>query len=81
MIGALLGRATLQDDAVAQRLSKRFRERFQETFGMTQRLRQEVVKHEGGLGSCAALVSRVTMLLLHVLRDEGVQVEAPSTFD
>jgi C_GCAxxG_C_C family probable redox protein len=80
VVGAIFGRATLQDDAVAQRLSKQFRARFQETFGMIQcqRLRQEVVKSEGGLGSCAVLVSRVTLLLLEVLRDEGVQIEAPS---
>jgi C_GCAxxG_C_C family probable redox protein len=80
VIGAIFGRATLQDDAAAQRLSKQFRARFLETFDMTQcqRLRQEVVKPEGGLGSCAVLVSHVTLLLLQMLRDEGVQVEAPS---
>jgi C_GCAxxG_C_C family probable redox protein len=76
VIGALFGRSTLEDDALAQRLAKQFRERFVEAFGTTQciRLREEVVEGENGLGSCAVLVQRTTMMLLQVLADAGVQL-------
>ena len=76
IIGALLGRVSLQDDALAQSLTKRFRERFREAFGETECswLRENVVHLEGGLGSCAVLVERTTMLLLDVLAEAGVPV-------
>lgn len=76
VIGALFGRSTLQDDALAQRLCKQFRERFLEAFDTTQclRLREDVVAGENGLGSCAVLVQRTTMMLLQILADAGVQL-------
>jgi len=76
IIGALLGRVTLQDDALAQSLTKRFRERFREVFGETEChwLRENVVHSGGGLGSCAVLVEQATMLLLDVLAEAGVPV-------
>lgn len=75
VIGALFGRSTLEDDAVAQQLTQKFRARFLEAFGTTQcqRLRREIVEPEGGLGSCAVLVPRVTRILLQVLGDVGVK--------
>lgn len=77
IIGALFGRTTLEDDTLCQRLAKQYRERFLATFGETQcaRLQENVVKSEGGLGSCAMLVHRATMLLLGVLADAGVQLK------
>jgi len=76
IIGALLGRVSLQDDALAQSLTKLFRERFREAFGETECswLRENVVHLEGGLGSCAVLVERTTMLLLDVLAEAGVPI-------
>ena len=76
IIGALLGRASLQDDAMAQSLTKTFRRRFKESFGETECrwLRENAVHSEGGLGSCAVLVERTTMLLLDVLAEAGVPV-------
>ena len=76
VIGALFGRSELQDDALAQRLSKQLRDRFDEVFETTQcaRLREDVVESEDGLGSCAVLVQRATMMLLQVLADAGVQL-------
>ncbi len=76
VIGALFGRSDLQDDALAQRLCKQFRDRFYEAFETTQcaRLREDVVESEDGLGSCAVLVQRTTMMLLQVLADAGVQL-------
>ncbi|MGC9347167.1 MAG: C-GCAxxG-C-C family protein [Anaerolineae bacterium] len=78
IIGALFGRNTLENDELAQRMTKRFRERFLETFDMTQceRLREEVVEPEGGLGSCAVLVQRTVMVLLNTLAEAGVQLKA-----
>ncbi len=76
IIGAILGRATLQDDAQAQSLTKTFRERFVEAFGETECswLREKAVQPEDGLGSCAVLVERTTMILLRVLTGAGVQL-------
>jgi C_GCAxxG_C_C family probable redox protein len=78
VIGALFGRSTLEDDALAQRLTQRVRERFLETFGPSQcaALRAEVVQSEGGLGSCSVVVERATMVLLNVLVEAGVQLPA-----
>ena len=76
VIGALFGREQLQDDTLAQRLSRQFRERFHDAFGETQcaPLRNNVVKSEGGLGSCAVVVERATMILLTVLAEAGVRL-------
>lgn len=78
VIGALFGRTTLEDDALAQRLTARVHARFVETFGISQcaALRAEVVEPEGGLGSCAVVVERTTMALLNVLAEAGVQLNA-----
>ncbi len=67
---------SLQDDALAQSLTKTFRQRFRESFGETECrwLREHVVQPEGGLGSCAVLVERTTMLLLDVLVEAGMPV-------
>jgi C_GCAxxG_C_C family probable redox protein len=76
IIGALLGRVSLQDDALAQSLTKTFRRRFRESFGETECrwLRENVVLPQGGLGSCAVLVERTAVLLLDVLVEAGVPV-------
>jgi len=76
IIGALLGRVSLQDDAPAQSLTRTFRERFREAFGETECrwLRENAVHSEDGLGSCAVLVERTTMILLDVLAEAGVVV-------
>jgi len=76
IIGALLGRTSLQDDTLAQSLAKAFRERFSEVFGETECswLRENAVHSEGGLGSCAVLVERTTVLLLDVLAEASVLV-------
>jgi len=81
VIGALFGRITLEDDALAQRLAAQFRERFIETFGMTQcaALRENVVNVDGGLGSCSELVERATMVLLSLLGEAGVQLKEESS--
>jgi C_GCAxxG_C_C family probable redox protein len=78
IIGALFGRTTLENDDLAQRMAQRFRERFDETFDTTQceRLREDVVESEGGLGSCAVVVQRAVMLLLNTLAEAGVRLQA-----
>lgn len=73
VIGALLGRASLdEDDEPAVNLAARYRERFLETFGYTKcrELREKIVNVPGGLGSCGALVERAATILLRLL-DEG----------
>jgi hypothetical protein len=39
-------------------------------------LRREVVEPAGGLGSCSVVVDRATMVLLNVLTEAGVQLNA-----
>ncbi|MGC9371440.1 MAG: C-GCAxxG-C-C family protein [Paracoccaceae bacterium] len=78
VIGALFGRTTLEDDTLVQRLAAKLRQRFAETFETTQcvRLLEDVVRPaEGGLGSCAVVVERATMILLGVLADAGVYLQ------
>jgi C_GCAxxG_C_C family probable redox protein len=77
MIGALFGRNTLENDELAQRMTRQFRERFLEIFDRTQcaRLREEVVEPEGGLVSCVVVVRRTVMLLLNTLAESGVQLK------
>ncbi len=76
VIGALFGREELQDDLLAQRLTKEFRKRFLADLGETRcdPLRQNVVKVEGGLGSCDIVCERAAMVLLQLLSEEGVEV-------
>jgi C_GCAxxG_C_C family probable redox protein len=76
VIGALFGREDLQPDEEAQRIACRYRERFLETFGETRcaPLRQNVVKVEGGLGSCAVVCERAAMVLLELLNEEGLAI-------
>jgi C_GCAxxG_C_C family probable redox protein len=76
VIGARFGREALQDDALAQRLSKAFRERFLADLGETRcgPLRQNVVKVQGGLGSCDVVCERAAMVLLELLSEAGVTV-------
>ena len=66
VIGAMLGRITLdEDDRAAMNLSALFRSRFLSQFGETQcaALRERVLASEE-LGSCGALVEESTRLLL-----------------
>lgn len=76
VIGALFGREGLDDDALAQRISRQFRERFFDSFGETscRPLRQNVVEPEDGLGSCSVVVERTTMVLLNALAEAGVRL-------
>ena len=76
VIGAVFGRSELQDDALAQQLTAEFRQRFRESLGESQCrwLRENVVAPEGGLGSCAVVVERATLILLDVLAEAGVSL-------
>jgi C_GCAxxG_C_C family probable redox protein len=69
VIGAALGRASLQeDDEPAMALSARFRERFLAELGHTQCAPlRELVRAPGGLDSCAELVRRAALILLELL--------------
>jgi C_GCAxxG_C_C family probable redox protein len=68
---ALLGRTDLQgDDRPAMNLATLYRARFLAEFGDTQCAPlRERVKAPGGLGSCAILVERATLLLLELLEE------------
>lgn len=77
VIGALLGRTEAGvDDREAQDLAADFRQRFFEAFGATQceTLRRETVNNPGGLGTCAVLVERATVLLLEMLAEAGYEL-------
>jgi C_GCAxxG_C_C family probable redox protein len=80
IIGALFGRTTVVDDSVVQRLTTRFRERFADAFAETQcaRVREEVgAPKSDAPTSCADVVGQTTMVLLMVLSEAGVQLQAP----
>ena len=68
---ALLGRTDLRgDDRPAMNVATLYRARFLAKFEDTQcaRLRDRI-KAPGGLGSCAVLVERATLLLLDLLEE------------
>lgn len=69
VISALFGRRDVAaDDKPAIDRAARYRERFLAELGDTQCARlREKVHAPGGLGSCAALVERAAMILMHVL--------------
>lgn len=72
VIGALVGRANLEeDDQPAVQLGRRYRARFLEAFGDTQcaRLRERVVGAPGGPASCGGLVERAARVLLGLLAE------------
>jgi hypothetical protein len=71
IIGALHGRATPdEDDGPALRLASCYRERFLDELGATQCAQlRDMVHAPGGLGSCALLVERSALALLHLLRE------------
>jgi C_GCAxxG_C_C family probable redox protein len=72
VIGACFGREKLQNDAIAQHLTKTFRQRFLDVLSETRcdPLRENVVHVEGGLGSCAVVCERAAMMLLELLGEE-----------
>jgi len=71
VISALLGRTDLHgDDRAAQNVATLYRARFLAKFDDTQCARlRERIKAPGGLGSCAVLVERATLLLLDLLEE------------
>ena len=69
VISALFGRRDVAaDDKPAINLTARYREHFLAELGDTQCARlREKVHAPGGMGSCAVLVVRAAMILMHVL--------------
>jgi C_GCAxxG_C_C family probable redox protein len=69
VISVLFGRSDVAaDDKLAVDLTARYRERFLAELGDTQCARlREMVHAPGGMGSCAVLVERAAMILMHVL--------------
>jgi C_GCAxxG_C_C family probable redox protein len=67
----LLGRTALEEnDRPAMNAATLYRARFLARFGHTQCARlRERIKAPGGLGSCAELVERATVLLLELLAE------------
>jgi C_GCAxxG_C_C family probable redox protein len=79
VIGMLFGRSDVAtDDKLAIDLTARYRERFLAELGDTQCARlHEMVHASGGMGSCAVLVERAAMILMHVL-DQGQKSGGPN---
>jgi C_GCAxxG_C_C family probable redox protein len=71
VIGALLGRATLDEsDQAALALATDYRERFRADFGHTVCAQiREIVHAPSGLGSCAVLVQQAAIILLEMLEE------------